>query len=445
MSLRDSNVHPSRGRRALVVAATVALIAASWLSASPAAGEDPPPAQPAAGAPMVSGKPGDTRVDTFGMDRQRCRELRAAGKLEEAFTCVKELWEQQRDAMSSGGRIETLEQMAELYSVAQNWDSARQCYEEILRTDLSWRPRSLDSYPTAWRQPIFDAYRAFGYLGGSPGLYNIALLDFHVVDLSKKDFNLEELQSALPTLVTSLLEQNLNAHTIKDDPGLPAKTAAVDGAAPDAAAVPAVAGGAAGPRPIQIVPYAQRSALLREIAVQSHLQTEGVVTAKMLDEGTLVRAGRFAAVQGLLEGTIVRDGKDRIEVALRMTAVETGEGICGMTAKGKAKDVLKVVEKAVVQWAECATGGKLREWNARHLGELGEGAKAVLALEHYHKGLALADKDDFDGARRELQMALGMRPDFEPATVALNTITDQQDRLSLTRAMDLPQPVGLQP
>jgi hypothetical protein len=69
----------------------------------------------------------------------------------------------------------------------------------------------------------------------------------------------------------------------------------------------------------------------------------------------------------------------------------------------------------------------------------------VLALEHYHKGLALADKDDFDGARRELQAALGMRPDFEPATLALNTITDQQDRLSLTRAMDLPQPVGLQP
>ena len=45
-------------------------------------------------------------------------QRRAAGKLEEAFTCVKELWEQQRDAMSSGGRIETLEQMAELYSVA---------------------------------------------------------------------------------------------------------------------------------------------------------------------------------------------------------------------------------------------------------------------------------------------------------------------------------------
>jgi tetratricopeptide (TPR) repeat protein len=363
-------------------------------------------------------------VDTFGIERQNCRDLRAAGKLTESFSCVKALWENHRAEMSVGGRIESLELMAELYSIAKNFSSAQQCYQEVLRNDAAWRPKSLDTYPASWRQPIFDAYRSFGFLGGSPGLYNLALLDFDVVDLSRKDFDLGTLATALPTLVTSLLEENLNSRTLKADKG--------------AAKTPGAA-----PRPVRVVPYTRRELLMREIAMQNGLKSDAVINAKLLDQGSLVRAGNVAAVQGFIEGSIVRDAKDRVKVGISMFTVETGEYLCGSTAEGKGADVMKVVERAIVQWAECVTGGRLTEWNARHVGQLGAGAKSVLALEHYHKALEFADQEDYGNARKQLQLALDMRPDFEPATFAMNTIAEQQERLSLTQAMELPKPEGL--
>lgn len=323
-----------------------------------------------------------TEVDAWGQERQECLRLRLDAEYSAAFECVQKLWRDHREELSREGKVDVLRLMAELYMIDDNPAEAKRCYEAVLSVDPHWLPDDFDKMPASWRAPIIEAYEARGYLMQSPGLRNIALLDFEIVDLMPSEVDLSGLAEALPTYVSAYLQEFLDGARFKGDE-----------------------------TPIKIVSYRQRGMLMKEIALSQNVEGD-VLHAGVLDPSQLVRAGQLQAVQGFLSGAIIRSLDGRVQIVVRLISVETGEVLCPQTVEGKDEDLFVLLQKSLRQWVECAVEGADLP-AGRGPQQLGSMAQGVLALQRYHEALQLAEDERFAEALEMARAALDLRPGSE--------------------------------
>lgn len=360
---------------------------------------------------LVLAAPGRAQdVDALGMERQNCRELRLSASYQEASDCLVALWTEHRDALSREGRIDVLEQMAELCSISNAPKEAQRYYEAILSLDPHWLPADFDRMRASWRQPILDAYHARGYLTRSPGLHNIAVLDFEIADpFHADDLDLESLATALPTFISSFLQETLDGLKFKDDD-----------------------------RPLKIVSHRDRGLLMHEIALSQGLAADALVNAQSLPSEQIVQAGKLQAVQGFLSGSILRSPDGKVNIALRLTSVETAEILCPQTVQGKSKDLFKLLAKALREWIGCAVEGVELPDDAG-IAELGPMAQGVQALEHYHQALELAEAERFGEALDLAMAALELRPESENIARLVQVLETQQTSSDVAAAIEPPR------
>lgn len=349
-------------------------------------------------------------VDALGMERQACRELRLSASYQEASDCLAALWTGHRDELSREGRIDVLEQMAELCSIAGAAEEAQRYYQAILSLDPHWLPADFDRMRAAWRRPILEAYRARGYLTRSPGLHNIAVLDFEIADpFHDDDLDLESLATALPTFISSYLQEALDGLHFKGDD-----------------------------RPLKMVSHRDRGILMQEIAVSQGLAADAIVNAQSLPSERIAQAGKLQAVQGFLSGSILRSPDGKVAIALRLTSVETAEILCPQTVQGKGKDLFKLLAKTLREWMECAIDGVELSDDAGPA-ELGPMAQGVQALEHYHEALELAEAERFGEALDLAMAALELRPESENIARLVQVLETQQTSSDVAATIELPR------
>lgn len=351
---------------------------------------------------------GQDEVDVFGSERLHCSELRQLGELRDSFDCLEALWTEHGAEMTPTGRVEVLRQMGELYSVAGSPTEAKACYSAILGIDPHWLPENFDALPTSWREPILAAYRGRGYLARSTGMHNIALLDFEVVDLSKDEVDLGAISQALPSYISSYLQESLNGATVRG-----------------------------GETPIKLVSYRERELLMGELARAQGLTPGMPVTADILQGEVLVQAGRLQAVQGFLSGTIIRDTSGKVNIAMRLISVETGELTCPVTKQGKAKKLFELLEDSLEDWRDCAVEGG-SEQKDRGTETLGDMAQGVKALEYYHTSLALLEEENFGEALVQARAASDLRPHDIEFIQLIEVLEAQAETVELVQRTELP-------
>jgi len=358
---------------------------------------------------------GDRVVDPAVEKLSECRRYRDERQYKNCADCLYQLYSQSvsdSQSVSNTTRIGILELAGEIYCIWREFDHAQTCYEGILDIDRNWNPKLIANLPPAFLEPILNAFRKKGFKP-SPGLQTVALLDFSITDLRKKDYDLHELEVALPEIFHAHFEKNLRKCTPR---GL-------------------------GQKPLSLVPYARRWVFLNEIAFQNDLPRGTAVNNTILNDTVKVRMGRFLAVQGFVVGNITRDPRDNVVVSIELFSVETGQVLCSAASRlGHAKDVVSLLIDSISELAECACGDELREWNEELKRKIPEGTRVIYAFERYHKAQRLADSGDYDGAVAELEAALVLYPQFEEARVAIASFRNQQAVALFTPPFPLAEP-----
>jgi hypothetical protein len=334
--------------------------------------------------PALDSARADDGTVILGREIQKCWDLRFDGQYEASYRALKSLWEDNQGHISRADRIQALELFGELYCIWQQWDDAEECYERVLSLDLNWTPRSLWNLPASHRVPIIKAFRKRFGDGRSPGLSNLALLDVIVVDLHSEP-KATALKPALPRIINDRIQHNLDAYQMQCD-GVP----------------------------VRIVPRETRQLMLQEIRDQNRL-AGAEVTTQNVDRSTIVAAGRHLAVQGFVEATLVRTGRDELKVTIGLVSVETAAIVASESALGKFDDLFSVIDEAVDKWA-ARVAHELANWNGDRREERSPGpARSYEALLHYAEALGHIEKEEYVLAESSLRACLDVDSDYDEA------------------------------
>lgn len=321
------------------------------------------------------------QFDVFGDELNECVDLHNKTLWRESLDCSQALWTAHSAEMSVGRRVALLELMGRTYSVTHNLADARACYVEILKLDPYWLPQNFRASPVEWREPVLEAYEQMGYTPGrSQEVKNVALLDFHVGDVTPDETSLASAEKAFADYVTAYLEE-------------------------------AVSGDGDGGQPLlNVVSYRDRARLVSELASELGQDSDKAFTADMVDGTQLAQQGRIKRVQAFLQGAIIRI-HDTVTISFYVTDVETGDQKCGVTENGRLDDWSVALRTALSECLECLTGRTVLRDDETSPDRLGPMQRAVAALSEYHEALALQEQGRYDQAISHARTALSMRPE----------------------------------
>jgi TolB-like protein len=142
-----------------------------------------------------------------------------------------------------------------------------------------------------------------------------------------------------------------------------------------------------------------------------------------IDESSAPRVGKLLGARVIMLGSFMRDMSADMRIDARLVEVETGKILKAEEASGNAKKVFKLTKKLTFKIAEdlhvaIDPGEKKRIESTDQVD--------FDALMAYSQGLALLDKGDKSGARREFEAAIALDKTFERAKLQLTRCMEEK-------------------
>lgn len=132
----------------------------------------------------------------------------------------------------------------------------------------------------------------------------------------------------------------------------------------------------------------------------------------LTDKSTAVKMGKLVGAQTLLMGGFMKLDKKNFKIYGRLVSVETGEILKAEEVSGKPDDIFQLQKELVYKILDDMKVDV--DKNTKKKIDEGKDAKYE-ALYHYSLGLALEDKEDYNGAYAEFEKAVSLSPGYAEA------------------------------